>query len=142
VVGSSVVANGVEGSSRDGFGVLGTSENSNGVWGGSTRAEGVRGHGKTGVYGFSTSNGYGVSGFTESDYQPCAKMMAGVWGDNDGSGAAVKGTSLSGDGVIGYSTAPNHAGVAAVNNNNEGTTTAYRSPKPETQAPEIVRDRI
>lgn len=38
-----------------------------------------------------------------------------MWGHNAGSGTGLKGTSVGGDAVLGYSKAPNHAGVAAVN---------------------------
>jgi hypothetical protein len=67
------------------------------------------------VLGENTRAGYGISGSTNSPYQPAPGGTAGIWGDNAGQGLGVKGTSKGGDGVLGYSYAPDHAGVFAVN---------------------------
>jgi hypothetical protein len=56
-----------------------------------------------------------VSGSTNSQFQPGAGGTAGVWGNNAGSGTGVKGTSVGGDGVLGFSGSKDHAGVSAVN---------------------------
>jgi hypothetical protein len=95
-----------------------------GVWGICNNGTGVNGTGTTGVNGSGTVNGvigestgagYGVSGSTNSQFQPGAGGTAGVWGNNAGSGMGVKGTSTGGDGVLGYCSADGHAGVSAVN---------------------------
>jgi hypothetical protein len=95
-----------------------------GVWGICNNGTGVNGTGTTGVNGSGTVNGvigestgagYGVSGSTNSQFQPGAGGTAGVWGNNAGSGMGVKGTSNGGDGVLGYCSADGHAGVSAVN---------------------------
>jgi hypothetical protein len=77
-----------------------------GIYGESTWSDGVQGISRV---------GYGVKGSTDTAYQPGPAAAAGVWGDNKGSGIGVKGTSLGGDGVTGFSNANNHAGVAAIN---------------------------
>jgi hypothetical protein len=69
-----------------------------------------------GVKGENTDarGGYGVVGTTNSLFQPAGEGFAGVAGHNSGSGAGVKGTSDSGDGVLGIG-GNGHAGVSAVN---------------------------
>jgi len=69
----------------------------------------------SGVWGENMGAGYGVSGSTNSIYQPGPNGTAGVWGNNPGSGIGVKGTSTGGDAVLGYSSSNAHAGVSAVN---------------------------
>jgi hypothetical protein len=68
-----------------------------------------------GVQGISHHGGYGAKGSTNTPYQPGPAAVSGVWGDNSGTGIGVKGTSQGGDGVTGFSSANNHAGVAAIN---------------------------
>jgi len=123
------------GTSESGPGVLGESNFGPGVYGQSVGPprgfvgvadDGVLGEGKngvhgrapgagTGVWGENTGNGYGVKGSTKSAHTEGANGTAGVWGDNAGTGTGVKGTSVGGDAVLGFSTAADHAGVAAVN---------------------------
>jgi hypothetical protein len=118
------------------FGVYGTATAANAV---GVRGEcafntgiGVAGLGPDGVIGISETGGNGVTGRssnvtgsgttgngvwgeTTSSFQPGAVATAGVWGNNLGSGPGVKGTSISGDAIIGVSTSNVHAGVSAVN---------------------------
>jgi hypothetical protein len=63
----------------------------------------------------STGAATGVYGSTNSQFQPGPDGVAGVWGENSGSGTGVKGTSVGGDGVLGFSGSKDHAGVSAVN---------------------------
>jgi len=107
--------------------LTGTSSPGPGVTGESDTGDGVLGHGETGVHGQAvdasgtgvwgenTGNGYGVKGSTNSTFNLGRGGISGVWGDNAGTGTGVKGTSTGGDGVLGYSLAPHHAGVSAVN---------------------------
>jgi hypothetical protein len=132
---------GLLGTSDDGIGVCGQSKTGPAVSGESgprdlttgtinvakSSSDGVFGSGKNGVHGLSRSptdsgvwgenagGGHGVAGSTNSSYQPGANGTAGIWGHNTGSGVGVKGTSVSGDAVIGVSTAKDHAGLSAVN---------------------------
>ena len=69
----------------------------------------------SGVWGENTGGGYGVSGSTNSTFQPGPAVVSGVWGANSGSGCGVKGTSQGGDGVVGASLSNGHAGVSAIN---------------------------
>lgn len=108
VWGTSGTGVGVHGDSRTGDGVIGIS-NKNGVHGVSSSAS------DSGVWGENDRKGYGVSGSTNSDFQPSPAITAGVWGSNAGGGAGVKGTSQAGDGVVGFSSASGHAGVSANN---------------------------
>jgi len=101
-------------------GVIGISEiGGNGVTGRSSNPIG------------SGTTGNGVWGETTSSFQPGAAATAGVWGNNLGSGPGVKGTSTSGDAIIGVSTSNAHAGVSAVNDSGgsgiwaRGTTAAH-----------------
>jgi hypothetical protein len=87
----------------------------NGVHGISRRSTG------SGVYGENSGGGFGISGSTNSagpSIQGDPNVVAAVWGNNSGTGAGVKGTSSNGDGVLGYSGAPNRAGVTAINESN------------------------
>jgi hypothetical protein len=84
----------------------GISGKGNGISGSSESATGVRG---------DSASSYGVWGSTNSPYQGGPGAVAGVWGENRGSGIGVKGTSQGGDGVTGYSSSSAHAGVSAVN---------------------------
>ena len=61
------------------------------------------------------ASGYGVKGSTNTPYQPGPAVVAGVWGENTGTGTGVKGTSQGGDAVAGFSSSNGHAGVAAIN---------------------------
>jgi hypothetical protein len=106
LVGTSSPGPGVKGQSDIGDGVLGEGEN--GVHG-EAAANGA------GVWGQNTGGGHGVRGSTNSGYVAGDGGTAGVWGHNAGSGIGLKGTSAGGDAVLGYSKAPNHAGVSAVN---------------------------
>jgi hypothetical protein len=106
LVGTSSPGPGVKGQSDIGDGVLGEGEN--GVHG-EAAANGA------GVWGQNAGGGYGVRGSTNSGYVAGDGGTAGVWGHNAGSGIGLKGTSAGGDAVLGYSKAPNHAGVSAVN---------------------------
>ncbi len=132
--------NEVHGTSSAGAGVLGESNTGPGVSGRSViygdgnppkepieggNSDGVLGEGSNGVHGVSrggvgvlgenTGAGYGVSGSTNSNFQPGPDVTAGVWGQNRGSGAGVKGASSGGDGVVGFSGSSVHSGVSAVN---------------------------
>jgi hypothetical protein len=75
----------------------------------------------SGVWGENTGGGFGVYGSTNSP-GPSSNIdpyvVAAVWGNNLGTGAGVKGIANSGDGVSGFSYAPNGAGVKAVNGSN------------------------
>jgi hypothetical protein len=101
-----------------GPGVYGTSQGSDGVLG--IGRNGIHGQSASptdsGVWGENTGAGYGVSGVTNSPFQPGPNVIAAVWGMNNGSGAGVKGISAGGDGVVGFSGAKDHAGVSAVGN--------------------------
>jgi hypothetical protein len=104
---------GVLGQSNFGVGVWGQSIGEPWVEGSPPAADGVLGEGATGVHGLGAANGvigetkspndsgvwgnntgagYGVSGSTNSQFQPGAGGTAGVWGNNAGSGTGVKGT--------------------------------------------------
>jgi hypothetical protein len=109
----------IEGICHDGPGVAGSSQAGN-----ATVGVGQSGNGVVGVSSSATSNavlgenlggGYGIQGWTNSNYQPGPSGVAGVWGNNLGSGTGVKGTSTGGDAVLGYSSSNAHAGVSAVN---------------------------
>jgi hypothetical protein len=81
---------GVAGSSQAGVGVLGVSQINDGVRGVSQSANGH------GVIGANRGAGHGVYGDTHSNFSPGAGVIAGVWGNNSGSGTGVKGTSNGG----------------------------------------------
>jgi hypothetical protein len=121
VLGTSGGGAGVQGFSWPGPGVLGNSENGFGVQGTSVNGSGMHGTSETqspnhaGVLGENVNGGYGISGSTNSYYQPGPSGIAGVWGNNTGSGTGVKGTSQGGDAVAGFSSSNGHAGVAAIN---------------------------
>ena len=127
LVGTNPGSTGVFGQSNFGAGVWGQSLGEPTVEGSPPGVDGVLGDGTNGVHGRSISaadsgvwgenkgSGYGVSGSTNSQFQPGAGGTAGVWGNNAGSGTGVKGTSVGGDGVLGFSSAKDHAGVSAVN---------------------------
>src|SRR5260370_32895971 len=131
--------NEVHGTSSAGAGVLGESNTGPGVSGRSViygdgnppkepieggNSDGVLGEGSNGVHGVSrggvgvlgenTGAGYGVSGSTNSNFQPGPDVTAGDWGQNRGSGAGWKGASSGGDGVVGLSGSAVDSGVSSV----------------------------
>jgi hypothetical protein len=136
VKGTSQAGPGVYGVSAESDGIrgIGHSDAHAGVYGESDGYEGVRGvshsaHGGVvgvndvpitvegagpGVYGTSASS-YGVYGSISSAFVPGPAVVAGVWGENTGTGTGVKGTSQGGDAVAGFSSSGQHAGVSAVN---------------------------
>jgi hypothetical protein len=128
VEGKAITGVGVSGTSQKGVGVSASSDSGIGIEAVSNSGEGVFGQGRNGVHGRSasptdsgvwgenTGSGYGVSGETNSTFQPGPNVVAAVWGMNHGSGAGVKGMSVGGDGVVGFSGAKDHAGVSAVGN--------------------------
>lgn len=120
VYGTSNTGDGVRGGSSKGPGVDGESYDGPGVEGNSVRGNGVQGTSESpdgsGVWGGNTRGGYGVSGYTTSDYQADPKIARpAVFGLNHGTGPGVLGACDSGDGVWGVSWAKDHAAVSAVN---------------------------
>ena len=94
VAGSSKTGVGVHGSSTDGRGVEGWSDTQYGVAGESKKSAGIRGTSADGrgVEGWSTKS-EGVVGFSTTS--------TGVWGNTEGAGTGVAGTSKGGIGVHG-----------------------------------------
>ncbi len=92
------------GQSNDGRGVLGVSESGQGIWGASVSSYGVAGESQkgAGVRGTSTE-GRGTEGVsTEAEgVVGFSTNSTGVWGQADGAGNGLQGTSKSGIGVFG-----------------------------------------
>ena len=112
-------ATGVVSISDSGLGLYGASWRSSGVQGVSGYFDAVVGVTYSGAHAGATgrnlSAGVGVYGTTSSLYQGGQDAVAGVWGENIAGGIGVKGTSKGGDGVSGFSSSPQHAGVSANN---------------------------
>jgi len=106
VIGYSEHGRGVWGHTQDGFGLLGESVNGRGVVGSSETAYGVYAHSKksAGIRGDS-DEGRGVEGWaTATNCEGVVGISAngnGVWGQTEGAGAGVLGTSKSGIGIYG-----------------------------------------
>lgn len=94
VAGRSQTSIGVRGDSTDGRGVEGSSANNYGIRGHSGKSAGIRGSSDEGrgVEGWAT-NSEGVVGISTNGN--------GVWGQTEGAGVGLLGTSLSGIGVYG-----------------------------------------
>lgn len=113
----SVPASGVWGESVDAVGVLGTSAKSPGVQGASTGGSGVLGTSFSG-YGVEATSLSGAGVHAESTngdaVQGFSVSFAGVYGKSTGAkgGAGVLGESAAFDGVHGYTSSSNAAGVA------------------------------
>lgn len=113
----SVPASGVWGESTDAVGVLGTSARNSGVQGASTGGSGVLGTSFSG-YGVEAVSGTGAAVHAESAngdaVQGFSISFAGVYGKSTGAkgGPGILGESAAFDGVHGYTSSSNAAGVA------------------------------
>jgi hypothetical protein len=146
---------GVWGESDDGYGVAGTASSGNGVQAGSISGFGLVGTSETsiGIFGISQVNigVYGRSGSSDAVFDtgeanptkhaPPAGLNYGVIGSGGGSGVGVYGYGA--DGIFGYSTIPQGAGVSGSNDAPHGgkssnsTPNNYQSDSGEPPSPEF-----
>lgn len=130
VIGYSSDGRGVWGHSKTGFGLLGESVNGRGVVAKSETDYGLRASSvkSAGIRG-SSNEGRGIEGWAinSEGVVGISTNGSGVWGQTEGTGAGVLGTSKSGNGVLGITTSNGHSGVAGVSDSGVGNGVYGRS---------------